>query len=172
MSLASTSEDSTWLHHGHSDKKMEPGGFGFFSSDLTTNHRKSAELLVETRTFSESIHEYHHGNVDHFHSFLPSGPRLLCIKRLPARDGRILIKPREFRTDLEWGCVGLFLFSRCVVGRRQQRIHVDVVTVYEKNGTIHREYRPLPFAAPANGRQYHLFSRSLGRPTRGGSSSQ
>jgi hypothetical protein len=151
--------DSTWLHHGHSDNKMEPGGFGFFSPDLTTDHRASAELLIETRTFSESIEEYHCGNVDHFHSFLPSGPRLLCMRRLPARDGRILIKPREFRTDLEWGCVGLSLFGVCVVGRRQKRIHVDAVTVGEKNGTIHREYRPLPFAAPPNGRQYHLFAR-------------
>src|ERR1051326_367492 len=62
--------DSTWLTGWPA--------LGILSRDFTV-HGWEVGGSARSRTFAESIAEYHLGNIDHFHAFLASGPRVAIL---------------------------------------------------------------------------------------------
>ncbi len=75
--------DSIWLTPAsiNRDDHRPPSfvGFGFFSARMDLGDDEQTISFVHSRTLTESVIEFHKGNVDHFHSLLPNGPRLVLV---------------------------------------------------------------------------------------------
>lgn len=80
--------DSTWL-------LSERRSLGFFSPHLSLGRSEPSESYTNTRTFTESVAEFHKGNIDHFHAFSRHGPRVAVIDDV--QTGR-----RRKRPDRSW----------------------------------------------------------------------
>jgi len=52
---------------------------GFFSCKFEYGNSEPAARYKHTLTFNEAVHQFHNGNLDHFHSLLPAGPRTLLL---------------------------------------------------------------------------------------------
>ncbi len=82
--------DSSWLRwHGHEDRngRITAQSLGFFTDTFSDGADFDADALVLTRTLNHSVHEYHCGNLDHFHSYLPYGPRVVWLREVERRAG-------------------------------------------------------------------------------------
>ena len=80
--------DSCWLRwHGVENRSgaVVAHSLGFFSDSFTDGHERSASEFRQARTLYHSINEYHAGNLEHFHSYLPYGPRVIWMRTIEVR---------------------------------------------------------------------------------------
>lgn len=80
--------DSTWFHWRHSEDRQVASGFGFLSPHFSVGGVEMSSVYQSTRTFLESLAEFHLGNVDHLHSLVPRGPQVVILDSPEVRDGR------------------------------------------------------------------------------------
>lgn len=149
--------DSTWLRWQRS--RGAANALGFFSPHLTVGRLEPSRSFENTRTFNESVAEFHRGNVDHFHAFSSRGPRVVLIDQFDvSSDGRVEIEFRRFQDRGLWKCEDLFVFGVCVVGKPHAPVSARSVTVRERGGTVIDSYRATPFDAPPGDREHRLFT--------------
>ncbi len=149
--------DSTWLRWQCS--RGAANAFGFFSPHLAIGGLEARKSFDNTRTFNESVAEFHKGNVDHFHAFSSRGPRVVLIDRFDlSNDGYVEIEFDGFQDQGPWRCDDVFVFGVCVVGRPGKPVAVRSVTVREREGIVNDTYRATPYDAPPNGREHRLFT--------------
>jgi hypothetical protein len=150
--------DSIWLCWQYMDKQKSGGAFGFFSRFFSIGHDEPERLFDETRTFNESILEFHSGNVDHFHSFLARGPRVSILDQFTTnQDGSIEARIGQVQWSGNWNCRSLYVLGVCAVASAGQPLTARSVTIYDKDGKPFTNYMAAPYDPPANGREYKLF---------------
>ena len=150
--------DSTWLQWQYSVDTGRGNGFGFFSRNLTFGSEEAPEVFIDTRTFAESVAEYHKGNVDHFHAFYGRGPRVSIADHLqPAGEDTVAFEPAAFQAEGRWSCDDLAVMGVVVVGRRGEPLMVRGVTVIEQDGAVTEDFTAAPHDGPADGRRHSLF---------------
>jgi len=59
---------------------------GFFSYSFGYGSEEPASRYWHTLTFNEALHQFHTGNLDHFHSLLSTGPRTILLSDFNAED--------------------------------------------------------------------------------------
>ncbi len=155
--------DSTWLRwclagKGNPDDVVGTA-FGFFSRFFSIGRGEKPSVFAHTRTFCDSIAEFHAGNVDHFHSLLSRGPRVILLNRFEISDRAIEATLGPFEDSGPSRGADVFVFGICVVAAPGKQIRVRSVRVVEKNGSVFDGYIETPFVAPPNGRQHRLFTR-------------
>ena len=152
--------DSTWLRWKPSRYKGAPSGlgFGFFNPSLSMGKADDPQIFDTTRTFCENIGHYHLGNVDHFHAFLPEGPRVILVENFERQGGLVRVRVGETSKQGVWNCAGLRLFGICVVGKPDQPLQTASLEVKTKDGPAIDSYRLAPFNAPSDNRQYRFFA--------------
>jgi len=131
--------DSTWLKTS-SEASAGPvpiaNGLGFFSHQFGIGNSEVAQTFARTRTFLESLSEYHAGNLDHFHAFVNRGPRAVILERgEPSQDG-LRFELANFETEGFWRCGGIHIDAVCVVARGATELAVARVVVTQRNGQI------------------------------------
>lgn len=156
--------DSTWLSWQYKGRIDRSNALGFFSRYLSVGASEPRKFFNVTRTFNESLAEFHKGNVDHFHSFLARGPRVIMLEHIPqGGDGPVEIDLKEFRAAGQWNCDDLYVLGVCVVAAPGTEIDVRRVSVRDKKENLFDDYEETPYASPPNGRLHKLFVRA-GRP--------
>lgn len=151
--------DLTWLRWQYFTKQNKSNGFGFFSRYLTIGRTEHPKIFENTRTFNEGIAEFHKGNIDHFHSFLQRGPRVVLVDKFDVRsDGRVEIEFDEFQQTGPWACDDIHVFGVCIVGKPGKPIEVRGVTVRDRGGVVTDRYRETRYDAPPNGRVHRMFT--------------
>lgn len=124
--------DSTWLTPQFIYRETDGPvgvGFGFFHRKFDFGYRATDRTFEYTRTFRENLIEFHLGNVDHFHSFLPNGPRMVLVTPATIEDTLAVFKTGTFALSGFSGCKNLCLTGVCVIGRRGESLDVATVTV-------------------------------------------
>lgn len=130
--------DSTWLHWSHSAKFDAATALGFFSYSYSKGRLHDQAWMVRTRTFAQSVAEYHKGNIDHFHSLLRNGPRVVILDS-PVTEGDLIeIDTGAFQLGGPWRTDDLHLFGLLVVGECQS------AAVIENDGTETADFRRRP----------------------------
>jgi hypothetical protein len=132
--------DSTWLQWNHMTDFDAGVGLGFFSCTYSRGLIHDERWMTLTRTFVESVAGYHAGNVDHFHSLLRDGPRVVIVDCEAADAGMIEISTGPFQKGGPWRTDDLYLFGLLVEGECQ------AAGVVENDGTETVGFRRL--AAP------------------------
>ncbi|MDQ2860473.1 MAG: hypothetical protein M3T55_07065 [Pseudomonadota bacterium] len=149
--------DSTWLQWQITNRRGR--GLGFFSPDLNMGRGAPASLVDETRTFLESVSEYHKGNIDHFHAFYSNGPRVAMLRTPRAiSGGRLAFDVGLCQRARPWSCAHVRIVGICVVGKIGHLLDIRSVAVKAADGTVTDAYRPTAFAAPPDERQHRLFT--------------
>ncbi len=149
--------DSNWLQWQVTNRRGR--GLGFLSPDLNTGADSSPELFAGTRTFLESVAEFHQGNIDHFHAFYGNGPRLAILPSFERRDdGRMAFTVGAVQKTPPWRCSHFHIVGLWVVGKPGRQMQVRSATVVAADGTETDGYLPTPFAAPPGDRQHCLFT--------------
>jgi hypothetical protein len=157
--------DSTWLQWAYGKERRRGVGFGFLSPDGTTDCDDPNEIFNDTRTFFESLAEFHIGNVDHFHSFFIDGPRVVISGHSRQLGGGKV----AFDLDFGPGPVARELRNGCIVGvcavtKKDSTVRIHGVAIEGRDGVLSEFYGPAPYDGPRDGRQYHMFSEA--RPQR------
>jgi len=149
--------DSTWLTWQVTNG--EARRLGFFFPDLTTARETPLSSIEATRTFLETVAEYHKGNIDHFHAFYSNGPRVAVLRTFRAMGGgRLAFAVGPCQKARPWSCVHVRIVGLCVVGKFGRPLDIRSAAVEEADGTVADAYQPTAFAAPPDGRQYRLFT--------------
>ncbi len=152
--------DSTWLAWQYLNRRLKSNSLGFFSRYLTMGRNEKVGLYTHTRTFFESVAEFHVGNVDHFHSFSSRGPRVSIFTEFSeaATGDGIEVICSKFQNRGFWRCDDLFVFGICVVGVPGAVIDVKAVTVRNRKGEVFADYARTDCNPPENGREHRLFT--------------
>ncbi len=151
--------DSTWLRWQYLHERQKPtsNGFGFFSRHFSLGKSEDPSLYGPTRTFNESVAEFHRGNIDHFHSFLSKGPRVVSARNFEIAGDTIEVEYLGFEKGGLWAAQDIFVFGVCVVSHPGAKLSVAEIIVIEADGRETRSYRPASFSAPDDGRDRQLF---------------
>ncbi|MBV8977699.1 MAG: hypothetical protein JOZ13_10010 [Alphaproteobacteria bacterium] len=133
--------DSTWLRTSCAtavEGMPIASGMGFLSHHFGTGSDLALRTFARVRTLSESIAEYHVGNLDHFHSFSSTGPRvaILSPEQMTGGGGEFELWPCEKKGF--WRCDDVYIDAVCVVVRGDAA--VDHVVIKD------REARTFDFA--------------------------
>ncbi len=138
--------DSIWLvqrtirgddssdHSGSDNSDIEPMGFGFYSNTLDNYADVPEDQIRYTHTFCENIIEYHKGNIDHFHSFLPKGPRVAILENPSVSQHEVLFDCGKFRNSGRTGALRLSLSGLRVIGTPGHPLGINAVEVQTKDG--------------------------------------
>jgi hypothetical protein len=144
--------DSIWL------RRQESGiGLGFLSARLTMQAGDDEPLYDATHTFNENVVEFHKGNVDHFHSFLPNGPRVVVCERMAVEADRVRIALNDFQFEGLWSCTDVDIVAMCIVSSNPEEAQVRSIELRERDGRLTTAFKPAPFDAPDDGLDYQLF---------------
>ena len=156
--------DSTWLSwyagtRGGKKGRRDLGlGLGLFTPWLTVGRDVDAERYANTRTFNESLVEFHKGNLDHFHAFFMRGMRVVLLDDLDVGDqGTITVSPGPLQNSGPWSCENVFALAVCVVGAANASLEIRRLFV-RKTDSESARYEATSYAAPPGSRQYRLFS--------------
>jgi hypothetical protein len=153
--------DSTWLRWRYAPARGEHSGgdvFGFFSRYFNTGRAEAPEQFDRTRTFFESLTEYHIGNVDHFHSFLSRGPRVAIADNVISRNNTAEIELHDFQDKGPWSCSDVFIVAVCAVGHAGKSVRPRTVRVHEADRS--HEYRESEVDLAADGRERRVFAHA------------
>jgi hypothetical protein len=158
--------DSTWLVPRHTSvgTATKNNGFGFFSWRYDDGRGDPSESVAATRTLNESLVEFHLGNVDHFHSFLPRGPRFVVVDEIEAVAEGVTCEIGPVENRGYWGCRNLFLSTVCVVGAADHAIEVRTVRVEETSGAVMDRFVPTGCHSIGGGRNLYSFDVELSPP--------
>ncbi|MGI8839923.1 MAG: hypothetical protein ACR2F8_03920 [Caulobacteraceae bacterium] len=108
--------DSTWLHWNNRTGLKVAGGLGFFSYTYSKGLFHDAGVVAPTRTFAESVAEYHAGNIDHLHSLFRDGPRVVVVD-CPRGDGETIeVFTGPFQIGGPWRTDDLHLVALLIEG--------------------------------------------------------
>ncbi len=145
--------DSTWLRM--SCETVAAGipishGLGFFSRYFGFGGDDVERTFVRTRTFFESLGEYHLGNLDHFHAFVNRGPRVAVLEGGTVTAQGVEFELTDFETAGFWRCGDIYIEMVCVVMRGENAPDVADIVVAESNGRLTRYGRAVsgPAAEP------------------------
>jgi hypothetical protein len=111
--------DSTWLRWNHQVVRKTASALGFFSHTFSKGAIHNAAFMAATRTFAESVAEYHSGNIDHFHSLLGEGPRVVIVDCDAVDGSSVEIPAGPFQEGGPWRTDNLHLFGLLVDGECQ-----------------------------------------------------
>jgi len=143
--------DSTFLRWSYQDKLRRGAESGFFSRDFSIGLTQPARAFERTRTFYESIIEFHKGNLDHFHSFLSGGPKVVLIRIPAGGDGDVELQIGTMPTKGLWRASDLDVMGVLVVGGAP-----SAITLGQANGQA-APYAERTFHPPAGGHARTLF---------------
>ena len=145
--------DSTWLRM--SCEAVAAGipishGLGFFSRYFGFGGDDVERTFVRTRTFFESLGEYHLGNLDHFHAFVNRGPRVAVLEGGTVTAQGVEFELTGFETAGFWRCSDIYIEMVCVVARGENAPDVAGIVVADRNGRLTRYGRAVsgPAAEP------------------------
>jgi hypothetical protein len=145
--------DSIWLR-----RRVRGIGLGFLSRRFTMHAAEEEPLYDATHTFNENVIEFHKGNVDHFHSFLAVGPRVVLCERMTVQGDHVQIVLDEFQSDGPWSCaVDIQIVALCIVSSNPATADVRSIGMRERDGTLTTAFKPCPYDAPHDGLDYQLF---------------
>ncbi|MGI9170354.1 MAG: sulfotransferase family protein [Caulobacteraceae bacterium] len=154
--------DSTWLQRQYVRRGRSSRYFnratGFFSHYFGIEAGEPPEMFALARTFNEVLAEYHRGNVDHFHAYLPYGARVVVAETLVRKAGGICLEFGDFDAKGPLNCRNLFLFCVCVIARRGAPVEVGAITVGQRDGQRFTGYSPAAFPDAEDGRAQRLFT--------------
>ena len=152
--------DSAWLHWrygvGATGQLGTAHSGGFLSPSLTTDTTDRARMFVRNRTFREMLSEYHAGNIDHFHGWLPHGPRIAVLDDVTRRGSSLVARI----PPIDVSCNDFHLVGVCLIleGSTDPGI-LSVEAECADGSTI--LYEPADYDAPSDGRSYVLFLRNV-----------
>jgi hypothetical protein len=131
--------DSTWLKtssEGSAGAVAIANGLGFFSRHFGIGNSEVAQTFTRTRTFLESLAEYHAGNLDHFHAFVNRGPRAVILERGEPSPEGLQFELAGFETEGFWRCGGIYIDAVCVVARGASEAAAVRVVVAQRDGQV------------------------------------
>ncbi len=102
--------DSTWVQPKYVEQpEREPFGvgFGFFDDLWGDGSAYPPGFFATTRTLNESVAAYHRGDVDHWHAFLPRGPRVLVARSLVTDGNDVIADLSGAERKGAWAAEGL-----------------------------------------------------------------
>jgi hypothetical protein len=151
--------DSAWLHWrygvGATGQLGTAHSGGFLSPSLTTDTTDRARMFVRNRTFREMLAEYHAGNIDHFHAWLPHGPRIAVLNDV-AKQGSSLVARIP---PIDASCNDFHLFGVCLIFEGWADPGIALVEAECGDGST-VPYEPADYDAPSDGKSYVLFLRN------------
>ena len=150
--------DSIWLKTSSESPAGEipyTNGLGFFSRHFGTGKTEVVRSFHWTRTFLESVAEYHAGNVDHFHSYMMRGPRVAVLERGERTPDGMRFALGPFEKEGFWRCGGIYIDAVCVVARGEPAIRRIAVT--ERDGRITEFSRQVAAPAGDDGNRRFVF---------------
>lgn len=109
--------DSCWLRwHGVENRSgaVVAHSLGFFSDSFTDGHERSASEFRQARTLYHSINEYHAGNLEHFHSYLPYGPRVIWMRTIEREGHRLRAPYAQYERRGAYHCRDFQVMAVCV----------------------------------------------------------
>lgn len=152
--------DSSWLHWRYSFNANGVASLtnsgGFLSPSLTERTDDDRKFFRRNRSFLEILSDYHEGSVDHYHAFLPHGPRVAVLTDI-SRDGALLTADIP---PLDVSCGDFHIFAVCLVFPGGTDPGVRSVRVESAGGETFT-YQPAEHDAPADGHSYFLFLRDV-----------
>jgi len=130
--------DSIWLQWNLLPRRLHAVvGFGFLTPQLTLGQDAPAETFNHTRTFAENVAEFHKGNVDHFHAFLPKGPRAVLLRRFEISSGTTAVYVlNDFIQDGPFDCRAAFIFGVCIVSKTFAPPDIRSVAIHDSDGKM------------------------------------
>src|SRR5262249_42465034 len=108
-------------------------------------------------TFNENVAEFHKGNIDHFHSLMLSGPRVVLFDRFERVPHGIGMKFEHFQSKGRFLCYDVYIFGVCIVFGDGEHLEVRSIKVHEKNGECTSAFVDRPYDGPSNGYTHRLF---------------
>lgn len=151
--------DSIWLQiYSPSDRPLLVNGFGFFSRQFGLGHGDPAALYENTRTFCENLVEYHTGNVDHFHSFLTRGPRIVVLDDIQASKGTIAAQVGPLERSGYWSCHGFVVSTVFLVWDGDEIDETAVVELEDSNGLAIAQLTQAQMVEGRNGPWLQVFN--------------
>ncbi|MGI9168818.1 MAG: hypothetical protein ACR2FH_01390 [Caulobacteraceae bacterium] len=145
--------DSTFLRWSYNNA-LRGTESGFFSRHFSLGLNEPAETFERTRTFNENLVEYHLGNIDHFHSFLSTGPKAVMVRVPPGAASEAEIDLPPMPTQGLWRAADLDVMGVLAVGGSPR-----AVTLRRSSGETTRFENPTP-ATPAGEHARTLFLNS------------
>jgi hypothetical protein len=128
--------DSTWLASAVS-AAGQPFGLGFFSPRMTLGSDAPLADLGPVRTLVEAVAQHHLGNIDHFHAFLPNGPRVAILQKVSTPRPELLeVRPGRLQMIGPHHCNGFFVFGICVVAKPGRALDITDVAIRLKSGAV------------------------------------
>ena len=129
--------DSIWLRSGcntHVAGASTAHGLGFFSRYFDLGRTEAPSMFANSRTFLESLAQYHLGNVDHFHAFSSKGPRVAVLDRFESRGDRVEATASEFEQEGFWSCADAYVNSIGVALREDAGVSPRLVHLSTVDG--------------------------------------
>lgn len=143
--------DSTFLRWSYQNKLHRGIESGFFSRHFSLGLTESARIFDRTHTFYESVAEYHKGNLDHFHSLLSCGPKVVMIRVPAGADGDVELEVGAMPIKGLWRASDLDVMGVLVVGGAPSAVSIRQV------GGHAAPYGERTFHPAAGGRARTLF---------------
>jgi len=131
--------DSTWLR---TSCETTPGGIpvsyglGFFSRNFGFGNDDVPRTFLRTRTFIESLVEYHAGNLDHFHAFVNRGPRVAVLEGGTSSANCVEFELADLETQGFWRCGDIYIEMICIILRGPHRPDIAAIAVTERDGRV------------------------------------
>ena len=152
--------DSAWLHWrygvGATGQLGTAHSGGFLSPSLTTETTDRARTFVRNRTFREMLAEYHAGNIDHFHAWLPHGPRIAVLHDVTKRGSSLVARI----PPIDASCNDFHLVGVCLIFEGSVEPGIVSVEAECADGST-ASYEPADYDAPNDGKSYALFLQSV-----------
>jgi hypothetical protein len=131
---------------------------GFLTSRFDTGFDDPPEVFRSTRTFSETVAEFHIGNIDHFHAFSNGGPRFFVLREFEAAGHSLTGRVDKLETEGRFACENFFVLSVYLISKRGRRIEPSRVVVRERDAIEAVEYCQIDWLPElVDGREYRAF---------------
>ncbi len=126
--------DSAWLHWNRSKFP----GLGFLSPEFTVGDNEPAKTYKTSLDLYEMLEEHHKGNIDHFHSFLMRGPRVVVLTQVKERDGWVTARLPKAppNRNVVFHPFGFRVFGISVFTGKDAEVSVDQVFLMRRDGCV------------------------------------
>lgn len=124
--------DSVWL----SSARRSRAGVAFFDAALGIDQPLPHQLADASPSFYEVLNAFYRGDVDHFHSFLSSGPRALICSNVACSANSTTAKPPDATNRAEWPYsvdANFFVWGLLVCAHDDYRLP-DTITLVTRPG--------------------------------------
>ncbi|MDF8332089.1 hypothetical protein [Novosphingobium cyanobacteriorum] len=109
--------DSCWLRwHGVEARSgaVLAHSLAFFTDSFTDGSERPAAEFRQVRTLNHNVNEYLSGNLEHFHSYLPYGPRVVWMRAIERDGDRLRAPAAQYARRGAYHCRDFQVMAACL----------------------------------------------------------